>query len=49
VTNNPVDAGTSIIQVIIGKDDENSIFSLLSLDKYCIASEELQRLHSVVR
>lgn len=41
VTNHSVDTGTSIIQIIIGEHDQDSVLSLLSLDQDCVASEEL--------
>jgi len=41
VSNYPVHTGAAIIQIIISKDDENSILALLALDKHSIATEEL--------
>ena len=41
VTDNTVDACTSIIKVIVGKHDQHRVFSLLALDKYGISPEEL--------
>lgn len=48
VSHHTVDSSGAIIQVIIGQDDQNSIFTLLSLDEDCVTSEELERLHGVV-
>jgi hypothetical protein len=48
VSDHTVDTDTAIIQVIIGKDDQNGILSLLSLDQDCVTTEELQSLHGVV-
>lgn len=48
VSDHTVDTDTAIIQVIIGKDDQNGILSLLSLDQDCVTTEELQGLHGVV-
>jgi hypothetical protein len=41
VSNHTVHTSTAIIQIIISKDDKNSILALLALDKYSIATEEL--------
>jgi hypothetical protein len=48
VSDHAVDTGTAIIKVIIGKDDQNGILSLLSLDQDCVTTEELQGLHGIV-
>lgn len=32
VANNSVDASTSIVQIVVGQDDENCVLSLLALD-----------------
>lgn len=49
VTDNTVDSGTAIIEVVIGQDDQDGVFSLLALDQDCVTTEELQRLHGIVR
>lgn len=49
VAHNTVDPGASIIQIIIGKDDQNSILALLALHQNCVTPEELESLHGVVR
>ena len=48
VSHDTVDASTSIIQVIIRKDNQNGVLAHFTLDQNCIAAEELQRLHRVV-
>lgn len=48
VSHNTVDASTSIIQLIIGQDDQNSVLPLLALHQNCITSEKLEGLHGVV-
>lgn len=49
VAHDTVDAGATVIQIIIGKDDQNSILALLALHQNCITPEELESLHCVVR
>jgi hypothetical protein len=46
-SNNTVDAGHAVIEIVIGEDDENSVFSLLSLDEDGITSEKTECLHRV--
>lgn len=48
VSHHTVDSSGAIIQIIIGQDDQNGIFTLLSLDEDCVTSEELESLHGVV-
>jgi hypothetical protein len=48
VSDHTVDTGTTIIEVIVGKDNQNGILSLLSLDQDCVTTEELQSLHGVI-
>lgn len=38
----------SIIKVVVSKNNQDGVFSLLSLDKDSIATEELQGLHGIV-
>lgn len=45
VANNSVDASAAIIELIIGKNDENSIFSLLASNQDGVTSEELELVH----
>lgn len=49
VAHDTVDAGASIIQIIIGKDDQNSVLPFLALHQNCVTPEELEGLHGVVR
>lgn len=48
MANNTVDSGTSIIEVIIGQDNQDGILSFLSPNKNCVTTEELELLHGVV-
>lgn len=45
VANNSVDASAAIIELIIGKNDENSILSLLASNQDGVTSEELELIH----
>lgn len=49
VTHNTVDASTSVIEIVIGKDDQHGILALLTLNENCVTTEKLKRLHGVVR
>lgn len=46
--NNTVDTCASIIQIIVSKDDEDGILSLLALDKNCVTTEKLKCFHCVI-
>jgi hypothetical protein len=46
--NNPVHAGASIIEIVIGQNDQDSILPLLALHEYCVPSEQLEGVHCVV-
>ena len=48
VSHNTVDAGTSIIQIIISQDNQHGILTLLALDENCVTTEKLKGLHGVV-
>ena len=41
VSHNTVDTRATVIQVIIGHDDQDGISSLLAFDEDCVATEEL--------
>ena len=41
VANNAVDASTSVIEIVVGENNENGIFPLLAFDKDSITSKEL--------
>jgi hypothetical protein len=44
---NTVDSGHSIIKLVVGKDNEDSVFSLFTLDEDGIASAETECFHRV--
>lgn len=48
MANHPVDAGASIIQIVVGEDDQDSILALLTLDQDCVTTKELESFHGVV-
>lgn len=48
VADDSVDARASVVQVVIGENDQDSIFTFLSFDEHCVTSEKLQCFHSVV-
>jgi hypothetical protein len=48
VTDNAVEAGAAVIEIIVGENDENGILSLLSSYENCVATEELESLHGVI-
>ncbi len=41
MSDDSVDASRAIIEVIVGKNNQNSVFSLLAFDQDSVASEEL--------
>ena len=41
VTDDTVDTGAAIIEIVIRQHDENSVLSLLALNKYRVATEKL--------
>ena len=49
VANHTVHASAAIIQIIVVDYDQDCVFSLFALYQDCVASEELERLHGVVR
>jgi hypothetical protein len=48
VSHNTIHAGTSIIKIVIGKNDQDSILPLLAFDEHGIASEQLEGVHCIV-
>lgn len=48
VADDTVDAGAAIIEVVVGKDDQNGVLSLLATDQHSVATEELEGIHGVV-
>lgn len=49
VADNPVEASTAIVEVIIRQHDQDGVLPLLASNQDGIATEELQSLHRVVR
>lgn len=47
VANDTVDAGTAVIEVLVGENDEDGVLSLLATDKNCVTTEELELLHGI--
>ena len=41
VSNDSIDTSATVVKIIIGQDDEDSISSLLALDQNGVATEEL--------
>lgn len=48
VADNAVDAGLTILEIVIGENNQDSVLALLSLDQDGVATEELEGLHGVV-
>jgi len=48
VTDNAVQPGAAIIEIIVGQNDEDRVLSLLASDEDCVAAEQLERLHGIV-
>ena len=48
VADDTVQTGAAIIKIIVGKNDEDCVLSLLAPNENCVAAEELERLHCVV-
>ena len=49
VTHNTVDAGASIIEIVISQDNQHGVLALLALNENGITTEKLESLHGVVR
>ena len=49
VADNAVDAGLTILEIVIGENNQDGVLALLSLDQNGVATEELESLHGVVR
>lgn len=45
VADNTVDSGASLIQLLVGKDDQDSLLSLLASYKDGVTAEELEGVH----
>jgi hypothetical protein len=48
VADNPVDAGTAVIEVIVGQDDQHGVLPLLAADQHCVTTEQLEGIHGVI-
>ena len=48
VADNTVDASLTILEIVVGENDQDGILALLSLDQNGVATEELESLHGVV-
>lgn len=48
VAHNTVDAGTAIVEIIIGQNNQNGVLALLALDQNCVTAKELEGFHGVV-
>jgi hypothetical protein len=48
VSHGSVDPGAAIIELVIRKNDQDSVLSLLALHEHGVTTEELQSLHGVV-
>lgn len=49
VADNTVDTSLTILEIVIGENNQDGILALLSLDQNSVATEELESLHGVVR
>jgi hypothetical protein len=48
VADNTVDASLTILEIVVGENNQDGILALLSLDQNGVATEELESLHGVV-
>lgn len=48
VTNDTVNTGTAVIEIIVRQHNQNGVFSLLALHQDCVTSEKLKGIHGVV-
>lgn len=48
VADNTVDASLTILEIVVGENNQDGILALLSLDQNGVATEELKSLHGVV-
>jgi len=48
VANDPVDACASIVEIVVGQNDQDRVLSLLALDEDSVTTEELKSLHGIV-
>jgi len=45
---NPIDSSATVVKVVVGKNDQYSLFPLLAFDEHSVATEQLKSLHSIV-
>ena len=48
VADNPVDASTAVIKVVVGEDNQHGVLPLLAANQHRVATEKLERLHCVI-
>jgi len=48
VADDSVQAGAAVVELLVGQDDEHSIFPLLATDEDGVAAEEIELLHRVL-
>lgn len=48
VAYDPVEAGTSVVKVVIGQNDQHGVLALLALHQHSITPEELKGFHGIV-
>jgi hypothetical protein len=49
VANNAVQTSAAVVQIIVGKNDQDSVLPLLSADEDRVTAEQLESVHGVVR
>jgi hypothetical protein len=49
VSDNTVNTNATVVKVIVREDDKNGVLPLLSLDQDCVATEQLESFHGIVR
>lgn len=48
MSNDTIDAGATIVEVIVGQHDQHGVSAHLALDEDGVATEELEGLHGIV-
>ena len=48
MANDTIETSASVIQVIVGKNNENGVLPLLTANEDCITTEQLESVHGVV-
>jgi hypothetical protein len=49
MSHNTIHSSASIVKIVIGQNDQDSILPLLALHEHCVSSEQLESIHCVVR